>query len=729
MASIKVAVYNRFRGADFASDPANVDKSRSPLCTNMVADEGGMPEKRMGWRTVKSIVFPAGTYENEKYVHGIWCVEEKRSGWTSPKKVFYVHARSEIYTWVDGDQTATLTTPIITGLLLSGQEKTHSRAVTMNGALWVLTGYQMIRCKNGQAALVTELEDAYIPLTVITREPSGGGVTLENINMATPCRRNSFQTDGTEMAFLVDSTLLDLELTMTAQDVLPGDTAYWDDDHAHGGKYWSFVNSTGANFMANERIRLDLEAGKAYYKRSSLSFTMDMTSSASAPPGGKSLNTRSTPTARTAVWAKVWGETKTEGTDYTVCRELGKFTFGTAPAAPAAGSGDGLEVKFAKTVEGYADIVNKCSICTTYGAGTSDRMVISGNKDHPNQDYICGYNDPTYWPDLGYYDVGLESVPIIGYARVGSYLAIIKEDTGTDSTVFFRSASVQEDGEVLFTTQQTLAGVGAVSKGAFTTLLDEPLFLSGTGIMAVTSNYLTGERVGQNRSYYINPKLVNEELQKAEAVNWKGMALFAFPNGHVYVLDGRQNKTYKSQSLGDYVYEGYYWEDVPAFCWCNAKGDGIEELYFGTEDGKLCRMNSDIDTMSRFADDGAAIKAVWATKMDDDGDPTVQKTMLKRGCAVTLKPYHRSSAEIGFRTDIDPADWVASGTVDIFDWTDIDFSRFTFDSNDGARDIFFNTKVKKYKRLQIVIRNEEVNEGFGVYAVTKHYVAGNFAKR
>ena len=104
--------------------------------------------------------------------------------------------------------------------------------------------------------------------------------------------------------------------------------------------------------------------------------------------------------------------------------------------------------------------------------------------------------------------------------------------------------------------------------------------------------------------------------------------------------------------------------------------------------------------------------------------------MLKRGCAVTVKPYYRSSAEICFRTDRDATDFaVAGGTVDIFDWGDIDFARLSFDSNDGAREIFFNAKVKKYKRLQILIRNNEVNEGFGVFAITKHYVEGNFAKR
>lgn len=208
------------------------------------------------------------------------------------------------------------------------------------------------------------------------------------------------------------------------------------------------------------------------------------------------------------------------------------------------------------------------------------------------------------------------------------------------------------------------------------------------------------------------------------------MYLLAFPNGHVYILDGRQNKTYRSESLGDYVYECYYWEHVPVRCWLNLKSGADETLYFGTEDGRVCRFNTDNSSIARFSDDGEGIDAVWATKMDDDDAATVLKTMIKRGCAVTLKPYQRSSARVCLRTDRDAADWQANAdTIDIFDWEDIDFSRFSFDSNDAPREIFFNTKVKKYKRLQILIRNSVPGEGFGVFGITKHYVLGNFAKR
>ena len=105
--------------------------------------------------------------------------------------------------------------------------------------------------------------------------------------------------------------------------------------------------------------------------------------------------------------------------------------------------------------------------------------------------------------------------------------------------------------------------------------------------------------------------------------------------------------------------------------------------------------------------------------------------MLRRGCCVTIKPYSRSSAAVYFRTDrTSGKEQPAAGDVmDILTWEDLDFERFTFSTDDSPQEIFFNRKVKNYKRLQIVVRNDQLNEGFGIFQITKHYVIGNFARR
>ena len=608
--------YAAFRGADFSTDPSLVESCRSPLCTNIVADGGGMPQKRLGYRTVQSL---------GDTVYGLFGAE---FGGTVKR---LAHAGTKLYVWADDGTPA---------VLLSGLPRRKSRAVFLAGKLWIVTGGGFYSYDGTEAKRVSA-SGAYVPTTTITRRPSGGGVSYEAVNLLTPYRKNAFQTDGKSVKFTLDGE----------------------------------IDVSGA------------------------------------------------------VRAWVWGE---EVTDFTLDRAAGTITLPSAPAAPDAGASDGLVVQFPHTVEGYTDRIDKCTIITTYGVGSNDRVVLSGNPDCPNLDWTSGLYDPTYMPDLGYAAVGSEATPICGYCRIGSSLGIVKADDGSDSTVFLRSAALSEDGEAVFTLQQTIAGVGAVAPGSFASLFDDPLFLSRAGVAAITSSSLTGEKIIQNRSLYLNAQLTNEpSLPEAEAAVWQGMYLLAVPEGHVYILNGRQTKTFRSSALGDFVYEGFYWENVPALCWYVQRSGTDEALYFGTADGRICKLNTDIEDMGRYSDDGAAISAVWATKYDDDGTPAVLKTLLKRGCCVTIKPYARSSAEVYIRADRTGGHEkkAAGKPMDILDFSDIDFERITFNTDESPQEIFLNRKVKNYKRLQIIVRNQEPNEGFGIFQITKHYVTGNYAKR
>ena len=612
---IGTKIYNTFRGADFSSDPCNVNPKRSPFCTNMISDAGGMPEKRVGWRTVHNI--------GGAPVNGLFCCE---FGGTLK---YLAHVGTKIYTWAENGTPTQAKTGVHNG---------RSQAATLNGKLWIVTGGDYL-CWDGST--VNDVEDiAYAPTTVISRDPAGGGTPYEDINLAGRYRINSFLADGTTKIYVLEDTIDDTgDITVT-------------------------VNGT--------------------------------------------------------VMTSGWTATRSEG----------KITFTTAPAAPLAGSEDNVQIRFPHTVSGYLDRIKKCTIITTFGLAGSDRVVLSGNPEHPNLDWTSEYKKPEYVRDMSYATVGLEGVAIRGYCRMGESLGIVKEPHVGDSSLFLRTVSLNDDGETVFSIKAALAGVGAINTASFARLLDEPLFLTGTGIYALTSSVYTAERMAQNRSYFLNGALTQEpDLEKAVAVNWNGMYLLALPNHHVYVLDGRQSKSYRQSNLIEYSYEGYFWDNIPAVCWM-VHNDGVKEnLWFGTADGRICRMNNDYDGMRRFSDDGSAIVAAWATKLDDDGDATVEKTLIKRGSAVTIKPGRRTSARIYVIKDEEAERMIASGSMSFFDFEDVDFDNFTFDSYTGPKDIMLHTKVKKYKRLQIIAVNSVNEESFGVYAITKHFVSGNFAKK
>jgi hypothetical protein len=67
--------------------------------------------------------------------------------------------------------------------------------------------------------------------------------------------------------------------------------------------------------------------------------------------------------------------------------------------------------------------------------------------------------------------------------------------------------------------------------------------------------------------------------------------------------------------------------------------------------------------------------------------------------------------------------------MDIFTFDDFSFERLSFNTNDSPQDIYLKKKVKKYKRLQIIIKNDVVNEGFGIFQITKTFAVGNYAKK
>ena len=422
-----------------------------------------------------------------------------------------------------------------------------------------------------------------------------------------------------------------------------------------------------------------------------------------------------------------------ESSKYSLDGATGKVTFTDAPAKPAVTGADNVKITFSKAVEGYSDKITKCTISAIYGGRSQDRVFLSGNPDDPDTDWHCESNDPTYFPDLSYSTIGTDGAPIIGYCVLSDTQAIFKEDNRADTTIYFRGYSIS-DTDVQFPVRRAATGAGAVSKYAFSYLLDDPLFLSRSGVFALTTNNLTAMQAVRNRSFYVDARLTKEpDLQNAVSVAWNGYYMLCV-NSHCYILDGNQNAAYKPNSYGDYVYECYYWDNFPAVAFMEYHG----ELYFGTADGHICKLNTDIDNMRAYSDGGkmqdgtitggTAIVAEWYTKADDDGDFMRYKTMIKRGSGVMAKPYTRSSVKVFARTDRDFGRQIREKIIDIFSWLDIDFSRFTFNSNDSPQVIPFNAKVKKYKTLQMIVRNDGLNESFGVFGLIKRYTIGTFVR-
>ena len=431
--------------------------------------------------------------------------------------------------------------------------------------------------------------------------------------------------------------------------------------------------------------------------------------------------------AGSTVNVKVNGTAQSGG--FTVDNANGKITFTTAPASSNPPGIPNIEVTFSSTTAGYSDVIQKCTIMDIYDG----RIFFSGNPDYPNRDWhseiqTSQANGMAYVADTSYADIGSSKASILGYIKSGDAQIIVKQESELESTVYVRTTQIT-DTDVMYPVKQGTSGVGALNKNCLCNLIDTPLFLSKTGLIAVMTDP-SQQKSLMNKSGFVDARMLKEpKLKDAIMTRWKEYLVIVI-DSRAYVADSRQQSTMGNER--GYKYEWYYWENIPAVI----LKEYDDVLYFGTEDGRICRFNSDVKDeegnilMTAYNDDGAVIPAVWSTKLDDDGDFMVRKTLMKKGSGVFLKTYNKSSVKVWIRTDADFGTEleIKSANTGIFDFNQLDFSDFTFNTL-PENVIPLSKKIKKYKLMQIICKNESLNQGFGIYAIEKRFVYGNYVKR
>ena len=412
-----------------------------------------------------------------------------------------------------------------------------------------------------------------------------------------------------------------------------------------------------------------------------------------------------------------WVE-KIEGTDFTVDRENGIINFTSAPGVSPVTGEDNVKITAYRTVSGYADRINKCSIGIQYGInGAMDRLFLSGNPDYINQDWFSEQNDPTYFADTSYGSLGTAKSAIMGYSVINNYLAAHKDENETDQFIVLREGVIVND-KPAFRTVNTLQGAGAIAKDSFGYLSSEPLFLTRLGVYAITAQDITGEKYGQNRSFYLNGRLLDESnLEKALAFVYKDMYWLCV-NDVAYILDGLQPlQTDKSLPYSTRQYVGFYRTNIPANCMCEKEG----ELYFGTKDGRICKFYTDPDALESYNDDGKAIECIWETP-DIDGK-LFYKNKTFRYMAVRLKAAMASTIEIYAKKN---NRWAFikkdSSSGSKFSFSMISFSNFIFSSDKVQKIMSTKLRLKKVDSARFRLFNSELNEPFGLFDIAFEYV-------
>ncbi len=667
--------YGNFRGVDFSRDASMVDDEHSPDAKNLISDTDGFPEKRLGWRTVQTL----GARVNGIFSFG---AEEEQC--------MVIHAGTSVYKIEDGEVTE----------LIGGVADARSQGRYFKGKLCILTGEEYLVFDGEACVRAGEFEDMYAPITLMSRAPlplsgtnpficdvynnweengvfkdSKGnwlseGAVPENvaINLVSGKRKNTFCMSSSGLNMFVLDSIIDKRTRVTMKCITTGDTIFsivYDPalDYVDYGEASGKAAGVNTEFLNTFTIR----SGNGYVLRIA--------------------------------------DEQSRNASYIAC----SINTGALNGYSYTAGVDNFSIEFTHEIEGYADRIGKCTVMDVF----ENRLFFSGNPDYPNVDWYSGVNDPLYVPDINYTEIGMDSSRIMGYLRTGSEQAILKSD-GDDATIYMRSYSTLSDGTVIFPVKHGTSGLGAIAMSAVCTFLDDPLYLTRNGVYAIGMQDISNERALNIRSTRVNKRLLEEDdLKNALMCEWNGYLILC-TGGNAYVADAAQ-KQYTRNATNTFEYEWYYWTNIPATALYEDDG----ELFFGTEDGRLCKFNTDLDTESgeAYSDDGEAIVAEWATNLSSDGSFMQEKTLVKTGSGVMLKSNPHSAVTVIVRTDRETEQKVAVKTG---------IRR----GNDAMRYcvVPFNTRIKKYGAIQIICRNDKVNNSFGIGGIIIRFFYGKTKK-
>ena len=374
------------------------------------------------------------------------------------------------------------------------------------------------------------------------------------------------------------------------------------------------------------------------------------------------------------------GNTMVYGTEFDYSPSTGKITFTVAPPKPLTDGQDNVIITYKKTVTGYADRINKCTLLQVF----DNRVFFSGNQDYPNTVWHSSLNDPSYCSDLDYYNEGLDLSPVKSMVAGNNALWVFKEPSQANTTVFYHNPVVDSEYGKIYPSTHSNISTGCIATGI--NFNDDIAFFSDRGMEAINGD-ITTEQVVAHRSSMVDSRLLAETNYKNMILEeWEGYLLVIIDN-KVYLADSRAMVVNQNHN----EYEWFYWE-LDKNITCTKVHNGV--LYLGTAEG--------IYTLTNNGD--REIESYWTTTEDEFNYGQYQKTTNKRGCVIDME-----GSSITVSTKIDNGEFE---TID------------TYENVKGY--VVSRIKKKKWKSIQLKFSS---NKPFSLYGSTLEAYVGGYVKR
>lgn len=357
----------------------------------------------------------------------------------------------------------------------------------------------------------------------------------------------------------------------------------------------------------------------------------------------------------------------------------GKITFDAPPPEPLTDGQDNVSVKFKKTIEGYRERIDRCTILEVF----DNRVFFSGNPDYPNALWHCSLNAPSYCSDLDYYSEGLDLAKVTGLVAGNNSLWVFKEPAQSNTAVFYHTPTIDSDCGKIYPSTHSSVSTGCV--GGAINFNDDIVFFSDRGMEALSVSDIMTEQAIDHRSVLVDRKLLEEaDYENMILQEWEGYLLVIIGK-HCYLADSRA----MLQNENHYEYEWFYWEFGREIT-CAAVKDGI--LCLGSEDG-----------IYTLTDTEGALESYWVTPLDKFKHPQYQKTTNKRGCTV------EATGDIELYVKTEKTEWKLVGIYE------------------NVMDYFVaRIKEKKFKDIQLKFHS---NTRFSLENATLEAFVGGYIKR
>lgn len=396
--------------------------------------------------------------------------------------------------------------------------------------------------------------------------------------------------------------------------------------------------------------------------------------------------------------ATVNGANIEETLGLTVDHTTGIVTF---PTPPAAGTNNVIITAY-KTNTGFVERIRKCRFSVLFGGTNDTRVFVSGNPDSPNQIWVSGLNDPTYWPENSFYKVGRENEAVQGFAKQYDYLVIEKEYSKWNMQFQLL------DGKASFPIKPINDEVGTLARWSMQNIENTPVSLTQSGVYLLKASNIRDERNVEKISGNVDAQLLKEaNLEQAISVDHDNQYWLAL-NQKVYLYDYL-------------IKEWFIYDNIDATAFLEFEGT----LYFGNGSGNVYRFKTK-NHLTPYNDDGQPINVYWYSKLIDFGAP--ERYKLIQRIFHTLNPDTHTSSKLSIRTDKKGETFVTELRADQIDFQFFDFTRFAFSTSDLPQQSAKKIKEKKITHLQLKFENNVVDESFQLMGIGIKYAYQNEVK-